>query len=629
MNGILGMTELALETALTPEQQEYLTIVKTSADSLLNILNDVLDFSKIEAGKLLLDPAPFALREHLGTTMKTLALRAHQKGLELAYAVHPDVPDILHGDAGRLRQILVNLIGNAIKFTEQGEVVVDIQPVATPCITTGEGQETVTLRFAVRDTGIGIPPDKQQMILEPFVQADGSTTRTYGGTGLGLAISKRLVELMAGQFWIDSDIGCGSTFSCTIRFAVWQTSETAAQTVPEVAVRDLPVLVVDDNATNRRILQEMLSRWQMRPTTVDSGRQALTRLAQARAQGQPFALVLLDAHMPEMDGFTVATYMQQEPALAGTTILMLSSADLASDTARCRKVGIARHLMKPITQAELWDAILTALGSAARTHAVQPAPSPSVVQGSQRPLRILLAEDNRVNQQVALRILEKHGHAVVVVGDGQAALTALAQAQFDLVLMDIQMPVLDGLAATAAIRAQEQGTRMPIIAMTAHAMRGDRERCLAVGMDSYVTKPLKAADLVAAIAQLLPAAPRPQTPAGTPPVDVSAALRSVEGDQGLLENLFEAFQQDYPRQLVELQAAIGMGDAERTAQVAHSVKGVIGYFGTQRASTLAAQLETLGRQAALEGALCLVQELAQELAQISAFVAESGWAERV
>jgi len=285
--------------------------------------------------------------------------------------------------------------------------------------------------------------------------------------------------------------------------------------------------------------------------------------------------------------------------------------------------------MKPITQAELWDAILTVLGSATHTQAAPPTPSLPVVQGSQRPLHILLAEDNRVNQQVALRILQKHGHTVVVVGDGQAALAALAQAPFDLVLMDIQMPVLDGLAATATIRAQEQGTHMPIIAMTAHAMRGDRERCLAAGMDGYVTKPLKAADLAAAIAQLLPVAPLTQTPAGPPPVDVAAALDSVEGDQGLLADLFEAFQQDYPKQLAEIQDAIGMRDAERTARVAHSVKGAVGYFGTQRASALAAQLETLGRQAELEGALSLVQELEQELARISAYVAESGWAERV
>jgi signal transduction histidine kinase/DNA-binding response OmpR family regulator len=627
MNGILGMTELALETALTPEQQEYLTIVKTSADALLNILNDILDFSKIEAGKLLLDPVPFALRAHLGTTMKALALRAHQKGLELAYDVHTDVPDMLYGDVGRLRQILVNLVGNAIKFTEQGEVVVDIQPVAMPGITPSGGQETMVLCFAVRDTGIGIPPEKQQMILEPFVQADGSTTRTYGGTGLGLAISKRLIELMEGQFWIDSEVGHGSTFSFTIRFPVRHASETVGQTGPDVTVRNLPVLVVDDNATNRRILQAMLSRWQMRPTIVESGRQALTQLEQSRAQGQPFALVLLDAHMPEMDGFTVATHIQQDPALAGTTILMLSSTDLASDAARCREVGIVCHLMKPITQVELWDAILTALGNG--THEVWRTVSPPVEQGHQPPLRILLAEDNLVNQRVALRILEKQGHTVVVVGDGQAALTALAQASFDLVLMDIQMPALDGLAATAAIRAQEQtrGTHVPIIAMTAHAMRGDHEQCLAAGMDGYVTKPIKAADLTAAIAQLLPA--MQQTPTNTLSVDVSAALRNVEGDRGLLEDLFEAFRQGYPTQLAELQDAISMGDAERTAQVAHSVKGAVSYFGTQRALDLAAQLETFGRRAELATALAVVQELEQELARLSAFVTESGWAERV
>ena len=338
MNGILGMTELALETVLTPEQQEYLTIVKTSADSLLNILNDILDFSRIEAGKLLLDPAPFALREHLGTTMKTLALRAHQKGLELAYAVHPDVPDILHGDAGRLRQILVNLVGNAIKFTEQGEVVVDIQPVATPLTATSEGQETMTLRVAVRDTGIGIPPDKQQMILEPFVQADGSTTRTYGGTGLGLAISKRLVELMDGQFWIDSEVGRGSTFSFTIRVAIWYISETAAQTVPEIAVRDLPVLVVDDNATNRHILQAMLSRWQMRPTMVDSGRQALARLEQARAQGEP-ALCCSTRTCPNGWLYGRHTYAAgSDPA--GTTILCCPR----GSGGRCRPLSGGRHL---------------------------------------------------------------------------------------------------------------------------------------------------------------------------------------------------------------------------------------------------------------------------------------------
>ena len=630
MNGILGMTELALDTKLTSEQQEYLAIVKTSAGSLLNILNDILDFSKMEAGKLMLDPVPFALREHLGTTMKTLALRAHQKGLELAYAVHPAVPDRLGGDAGRLRQILVNLVGNAIKFTEQGEVVVDIEPVAAAEDPAGLDQETIALRFAVRDTGIGIPTDKQQTIIEPFVQADGSTTRTYGGTGLGLAIAKQLVELMGGHLWIESEIGSGSTFGFTVHLQVCHAPETAAPAALMVDVCDLPVLVVDDNATNRRILQEMLSRWQMRPTMVDSGRQALVRLAQAREQGEPFAMVLLDAHMPEMDGFTVAMHMQQDSALAGTTILMLSSADLAGDAARCREVGIARHLMKPITQAELWDAILTALGGAAYTPAALPTVSPRTEPGADRPLHILLAEDNRINQRVALHTLEKQGHTVVVVGDGQAALTALAQAPFDLVLMDIQMPILDGLAATAAIRAQEQtqGTHLPIIAMTAHAMHGDRERCLAAGMDGYVTKPLKTADLAAAIAQLRPVS-SPETRVVTPPVDISATLQSVGGDQHLLVDLFEVFQQDYPKQLAELRDAIGAGDAERMAQVAHSLKGAVGYFGSQTVHALAYRLETMGRQVELEGAPSVLQQLERELERLSAFVAEINWTERL
>jgi CheY-like chemotaxis protein len=519
------------------------------------------------------------------------------------------------------------LVGNAIKFTEQGEVVVDIQPVAADAASLDE--ETIALRFAVRDTGIGIPPDKQQMILEPFVQADGSTTRTYGGTGLGLAIAKQLVELMGGHLWIESESDRGSTFGFTVRFQLCHAPETTAPAAPLVDVRGLPVLVVDDNATNRRILQEMLSRWQMRPTMVDSGRQGLTRLEQAREQGEPFAMVLLDAHMPEMDGFTVAMHMQQDPALAGTTILMLSSADLAGDTARCRAVGIARHLMKPITQAELWDAILTALGGAAHTPAALPTVSPLTEPGAHRPLHILLAEDNRVNQRVALHTLEKQGHTVVVVGDGQAALTALAQAPFDLVLMDIQMPVLDGLAATAAIRAQEQtqGTHVPIIAMTAHAMRGDRERCLVAGMDGYVTKPLKATDLAVAIAQLRPAVSAPETRVVTPPVDISAALQSVEGDQDLLVDLFEAFQQDYPKQLAELQDAIGTGNAERMAQVAHSLKGAVGYFGAQTVHTLAHRLETMGHQAELEGASSVLQQLEQELERLSAFAAETNWAE--
>jgi PAS domain S-box-containing protein len=498
MNGILGMTELALGTPLTPEQREYLTTVKASADALLSIINDILDFSKIEAGKLALDAMPFALRDNLGASLKTLALQAHEKGLELAYSVQPEVPDIVVGDSGRLRQILVNLVGNAIKFTEQGEVVVAVEA-ASPVA------DSVALHVAVKDTGIGIPADKQHLILEPFMQADGSMTRQYGGTGLGLAISKQLAELMGGQLWLESEVGRGSTFHFTACFSVQPASAGRQVPATPVDMHQLPVLVVDDNATNRRILHEMLAHWQMQPTTVDGGQAALAALTQAKDAGTPFPLVLLDTRMPEMDGFTVAARLRQDPALVGATILMLSSTDLAGDAARCRELGIPIHLTKPIIQSDLWEAIMTALRRAAHDDHPTPSVPPPTPFGSPQGWRILLAEDNVVNQTLAVRMLEKRGHRVEVVGTGKAALAAVAQHSFDLILMDVQMPELDGFEATAAIRAREResGGHLPIIAMTAHAMKGDQERCLAAGMDGYVAKPMKAGELYAVIDRLL------------------------------------------------------------------------------------------------------------------------------
>jgi PAS domain S-box-containing protein len=510
MNGILGMTELMLDTALTSEQHEYMRMVQTSADSLLGILNDILDFSKIEAGKLALESLPFALRDSLSGVMKTLALRAHEQGLELAYHVQHDIPDRLVGDPGRLNQILVNLIGNAIKFTEHGEVVVDVS-----CVTDLSGpvdgvqrsgmEEPVALHFAVRDTGIGIPVEKQQVIFETFTQADSSTTRKYGGTGLGLAISSQLVELMGGHIWVESVVDHGSTFHFTACFGRQTAPVEPPVPVVPVQMHGLPVLVVDDNATNRHILIATLNHWGMRPTAVEGGEAALTALAQAKAAGEPFALMLLDAMMPEMDGFTLVERIKEQPVLAGATILMLSSAGREGDATRCRELGISMYLVKPIAQSELWNAILMALGAQAAPAAPASPTLPLVLPEVQSPLCILLAEDNFVNQRLVIRLLEKWGHQVVVANTGHETLVILQHQSFDLALMDVQMPEMGGLEATAIIRERERDTggHLPIIAMTAHAMQGDRERCLAAGMDDYVSKPVRAQELFATIQRLV------------------------------------------------------------------------------------------------------------------------------
>ena len=510
MNGIIGMTELALETDLTAEQRDYLSTVKTSAESLLSILNDILDFSKIEAGKLTVETIDFSLRDSLGATLKALALRAHDKGLELTYGVQPDVSDALQGDPGRLRQILVNLVGNAIKFTAHGEVVVEVETVPAPEDAT-EGRHdaepaSCRLHFVVRDTGIGIPLDKQRLIFEPFTQADGSATRQYGGTGLGLAIAKQLVEMMQGAMWLESTVAQGSTFHFTVRFGRQMLSEAQPALPDREQVRDLPVLIVDDNITNCRILYEVLSHGGMRPTTAESGQAALVALTHARDRGAPFPLVLLDAMMPTMDGFTLAAHMKHDPTLASATIMMLTSRGQRHDATRCQEVGVAAYLTKPITQEELWQTIGCVLSPARPAAPLSPAVASRTPQETRRPLRVLLAEDNLVNQRLVARLVEKRGHTVVVVSTGRAALAALAQESFDLVLMDVQMPDMDGLEATAAIRRweqQETRSSVPIVAMTAHVMQGDAERCRDAGMDGYVSKPMKPADLYAAIDRVM------------------------------------------------------------------------------------------------------------------------------
>jgi signal transduction histidine kinase/DNA-binding response OmpR family regulator len=497
MNGVIGMTELALQTDLTAEQREYLDMVKDSADTLLGVINDILDFSKIEARKLELSETDFDLRDSLVDALRPLAVRAHGKGLELSCQIPPQLPGALLGDPLRLRQVIVNLVGNAVKFTDRGEIVVTVQvDEQTP--------DAVALHFEVADTGIGIAAEKHAAIFEAFAQADGSTTRRFGGTGLGLAISAQLVELMGGRIWLESEPGTGSRFHFTTRFGIGSVAAARVLPAQPIHLRGLRVLVVDDNGTNRRILQDILTYWQMQPTTVSAGALALAELRRGVAAGQPFDLVLLDAMMPELDGFAVAECIRTAPETARLPVLMLTSSGQLGETARCRTLGVDGYLIKPIKQSDLLDAILTALGN--RSAEVEPVPLRAADATAMRPLRVLLAEDNLVNQKLVTRMLEPHGHVVEVAANGRAALEALERAAFDLVLMDVQMPEMDGFEATAAIRAAERssGAHLPIIAMTAHAMKGDRERCLAAGMDAYLAKPVERRELLEVLAQVAP-----------------------------------------------------------------------------------------------------------------------------
>jgi PAS domain S-box-containing protein len=608
LNGIIGMTELALDTNLNPEQREYLALVKSSADHLLAVINDILDFSKIEAGKLDLEEIDFGLREILDNTLATLAVRAHKKGLELADHILADVPDALAGDPGRLRQIIVNLVGNAIKFTQRGEIVVRV-------VKEAEADREVCLRFSVSDTGIGIPPGKQHVLFQAFSQVDSSTTRKYGGTGLGLAISSRLVDLMRGRIWLESQLGQGSTFHFTAWFRLAQQPTPSRPAV--TSLQDLPVLVVDDNATNRRILQELLTNWHMCPSVVASGAEALEALDNAERAARPYALILLDSMMPEMDGFALAERILCRPNQAGALIMMLSSADRQGDAARCRSLGIASYLIKPVRQSELLDRIVTLLGDKLETDET-PATAPALGTTA-RPLRLLLAEDNAVNQRLALRLLEKRGHTVRLAWNGREALAALEEDRFDAVLMDVQMPELDGFEATAAIRARERasGAHLPIIAMTAHALKGDREKCLAAGMDGYVSKPLQAQELFEAVegaagAATPAAAVKPAEPADLP-FDPAIALDRTAGDRELLQELATLFCQECPPLLDSVHAAVDQQDAAGLKAAAHTLKGAVGNFGPSAAFEAAYKLEMMGRRGDLADAADVYCRLQQEI----------------
>ena len=598
MNGIMGMTDLLLDAELTADQRDSLTTVKASAETLLAILNDILDFSKIESRKLELEATAFSPRTVVAEALKPLAVRAHQKELELLCDVDPSVPSGVIGDPVRFQQILTNLVGNAVKFTSKGHVLVSVREDAR-----AEGR--TRLHVAVADTGIGITPDKLETIFEPFRQADGSTTRRFGGTGLGLTISATLVQLMGGRLWVESDPGRGSRFHFTVAL---DTSDVSEPPRAQPELPDMPVLIVDDNEVNRRILIEQVRRWGLHPSAVATGREAIDELASAARAGRPYGLVLLDANMPEFDGFDVAAAIASRPDLAGATVMMLTSSGKYGDQSRCRELGIAAYLTKPVQSEELFVAVGRALGARpARPATPGPAPAPPPLANKAAPrVRVLLVEDNIVNQRVALGLLNRRGHAVTVVGNGQEALDILDQEKFDLVLMDLQMPVMGGLEATREIRKREAGTgnHLRIVAMTAHAMTGDRDRCLAEGMDGYMSKPINPQMFFSIVEQ---EATRPAAAAAAPApapqtFDRQALLGRVEGDEQLMSGVIRIFLDDCPSQLAAIAHAVEARDAVAIRSTAHALKGAAGNLGATALFEAASLLERVGAESRMDAA---------------------------
>ncbi len=635
MNAILGMTELAIETSGSDEQRQYLTIVKSSADALLNVINDLLDFSKIEAGKLELDPAEFSLRQVLGETLRALALRAHKKGLELVCQIQPDVPDALFGDAGRLRQILLNLVGNAIKFTEEGEVVVRIEAGPTDGAAERDSPEgrsgpSQVLGFSVSDTGIGIPLDKQQKIFQAFEQEDNSMTRRYGGTGLGLSIAMRLVALMHGEIGVESEPGRGSTFRFTARFGLQPDQPDRPLVRPLVELQGLRVLIVDDNATNRRILEGWFRGWRTEPAMVADGLEAFDALWRASASGRPFPLVVLDARMPDIDGLVLAERILQSPELSQTRVVLLTSDDLHGEVTRFRELGIAAYTMKPVQQDELLEIIYRVLS---RPEPIEtPAALPACPSGGDAPphapaepaaaLRILLAEDNDFNQQLIDHLLRRRGHDVVVARDGRKALEVLDHSSFDLMLLDIQMPELDGFQVIEVLRRREQtaGGHLPVVALTAHAMKEDRERCLQAGMDDYLSKPIRAAELFAVIDRVLAGRPASESPlaSSTEPgilVDPDTLLAACDDDPVLLGKLIRVFQSNVPGSLARVQEAITRQDPAQLRESTHQLRGLLSTF-SPKAAQAAALLEAMGAGGELGDAASAFETLADMIERL-------------
>ena len=611
MNAILGMTDLTLETPLDDEQREYLLLVKSSANALLGILNDILDFSKIEAGKLDFEHIDFSLRDCVAMAVRTLQQRADEKGLQLTAQVAPAVPDSLIGDPHRLRQVLINLISNGIKFTTAGEVRVLVEPAPHANDTPG-----VPLAFSVHDTGVGIAAEKQNLIFEAFSQADTSTTRRYGGTGLGLTISAQLVQAMGGKIGVRSAPGEGSTFQFTANFEL---GHTLAAVDEKAHLEGLPVLIAVDNTAERAMLLELLGQWRMTPVAVSDAGAALREQAHGKACGKPYRVVLISTQLPDIEGFELAAAMLQ-----GVTpppcVIMLAGEGRRGDGARCRELGVAAYLPMPIIASELLNAILLSVDPLDEH-------SPLITRHSlreqKRQLRILLTEDNVVNQTLALRLLGKLGHQVDVANNGQEALALHARNHYDLILMDVQMPVMGGFDATATIREREAAgiPRTPIVAMTAHAMKGDRERCLEAGMDGYLSKPVHAPDLVEVLIHHTghgdPAAPPPAEPTITGPVfERDQVLFNLGGDGELLDQLIGMYIEDEPRLLADIDAAVAGNDPDALLNASHALKGAVANFCAARAQACAQQLERIGRDKRMADAPAALDTLHRELAAL-------------
>ena len=612
MNAIIGMTDLALQTRLTPQQREYLRTARESAESLMTIIDDILDVSKIEARRLTLERTAFRFRDTVEDSVKLLAPRADQKGLDLSCRIAPDVPDAVVGDPGRLRQVLLNLVSNAIKFTDEGEVAVSV-------FVDERGTDDVRLRFTVRDTGIGIPEEKQWDIFGAFVQADASTTRKYGGTGLGLTISTQLVEMMEGRMWLESEVGKGTSFHFVVRFSLTHDGDTIAAAPP--SLRDLHVLVVDDNETNRFILSEILASWQMRATTVASADAALGTLRKAAAEGDPFHLLLTDALMPETDGFGLAQQLARDDRFGRLKMILLTSAGAPAVKGRAANVFAAK-LAKPVKQSDLLDAIVTAFATPVSSRRQRGKDTPRPAEQPNKPLRVLVAEDNPTNQALVAALLKQKGHRVTIVGNGRLAADRAVLETFDVVLMDVQMPEMGGLEATGLIRDHERtaGGHVPIVALTARAMAGDREQCLAAGMDAYVSKPLRTEELFAAIDSVVGQRPDPaaaSTLVVPDKVDRETLLEGFGGRADLLKHVVEVFLEDAPATLARVKQAIAAGDGAEVAAGAHSLKGSVGLFSQGQAFEGARRLEQIGKSGDLSQAEAVRAEVEESVSRVT------------